>query len=320
MDIVYHYPPELLNVLVDTIPVLCRSKRDVITFFKGAGVPTGVTNDLVRKINQDKNSIRKHEIVLTVLTRLNERGEAALRERREILKRVTEFENFTSCWPTDQLKAKGLVNEVRSIVHVKDSFTRMQQERDSERRHRMEEQQAKIRAVQQNREAVAAIKADLYALFSEVNPQKRGKALEGVLNRLFKQSGVLIREAFTSTGTEGEGIVEQIDGVVEIDGDTYLVEMKWWGSPLGTGDVAQHLVRVFYRNQARGIFISTSGYTDPAISTCRDALQKAVVVLCHLEEVVLLLEREADLKQFLKDKINAAIIHKNPFFEPLKQV
>ena len=55
-------------------------------------------------------------MVRTTLTRLNERGEAALRERREILKRVTEFEDFSTCWPNDQLKAKGLVAEIRRVI------------------------------------------------------------------------------------------------------------------------------------------------------------------------------------------------------------
>lgn len=318
MTVEFQYPPELFSLLVDTIPLLCRSKQDVITFFKGAGVPSALTNDLVRKVNEDKDSIKKHEIARTVLTRLNERGDSTLVQRREVLRRVVEFESFSSCWEADQLKAKGLVAEVRHVVNVKDSFTRMTQERDDERRKRQAEQRAKEEEVRRQRENVAAIKADLFSLFSETNSHKRGKALEDVLNRLFNASGILIREAFTITGLEGEGIVEQIDGVVEIDGDVYLVEMKWWSEPLGPGDVAQHQVRVYHRGHARGIFISNSGYTPAAVSTCREGLQKSVFVLCQLEEVVMLLEKSEDLKAFLKAKINAAIIHKNPLHEPLK--
>jgi len=29
----FHYPPEILSLLVDTIPLLCRSKKDVVLFF-----------------------------------------------------------------------------------------------------------------------------------------------------------------------------------------------------------------------------------------------------------------------------------------------
>jgi len=63
--------------------------------------------------------------------------------------------------------------------------------------------------------------------------------------------------------------------------------------------------------------ISASGYTGPAIEQCREALREKVIILCTLEEIVLLLEQEKELRQFLKEKIQAAIIHKNPFFQPL---
>jgi hypothetical protein len=317
MEIVFHYPPELLNLLIDTIPRLCRFKKDVLLFFKGAGVSSSVTDDLENRLNENSTTINKFEIVRTVLTRLNERGEATLQQRREILKRVIEFEDFSTCWPSDQLKAKGLAAEIRRVVNVKDSFTRMGQEREEERRKRQAEHQAKLHEKHRQREQILLIKNDLFALFKESNPYKRGKALENVLNRLFDADGILIRESFTLTGIEGEGIVEQIDGVVEIDGNVYLVEMKWWDQPLGPGDVAQHLVRVFFRGHARGIFISNLGYTQPAITSCRDALQKSVVVLCKLEEFVFLLEKEKSIKEFLRSKINAAIVHKTPLYEPL---
>jgi len=32
-DITFHYPPELFNLLVDVVPLLNRSKQDVLVFF-----------------------------------------------------------------------------------------------------------------------------------------------------------------------------------------------------------------------------------------------------------------------------------------------
>lgn len=312
MEITYQYPPELMNLLIDAIPRICRSKKDVLLFFRGAGVSPELTKDLASRVERNKDSIKKCDIAREVLTRLNEKGEAALRERREILKRITEREDFSTCWPKDQLEAKGLVAEIRRVINVKDAFTRMNQEREAEQKKRLAEQQAKMKEAQRRRMKLAAVKRDLYSLFNERNSQKRGKALEGVLNSLFEASGILVREAFTLKGSQGEGIIEQIDGAVEIDGALYLVEMKWWHEPLGVGDVSQHLIRVYQRGQARGIIISESGYTDPAITTCKDALNDIVVVLCKLEEIVMLLEQGADLKAFFKVKIRAAIIDKNP--------
>ena len=81
-EIVHHYPPELLKLLVDTIPLLCPSKRDVLVFFKGAGVSATITADLAQKVATARDSVNKYEIVREVLVRLNDKGEATLRERR----------------------------------------------------------------------------------------------------------------------------------------------------------------------------------------------------------------------------------------------
>ena len=314
-QIIYHYPPELFNLLVDTIPLLFRGKKDVLIFFKGAGVNPKYMSDLSERVDNDRQNINKYEIVKNILVRINEEGETTVRERREILKRVTEFEDFSSCWPNDQLKAKGLVSEIRRVVNVKDSFARMQGERESERQKRIQENEMKIALLNEQNAKRAKIKNDFFSLFSETNPQKRGKALEGILNRLFEVNDILIREAFTRVGSTGEGIVEQIDGVIEIDGEIYLVEMKWWDKPLGNGEVSQHLVRVFNRQCVRGILISYSGYTSPAITMCKESLSQMVIVLCTLQEIMRILEEGGNLKELLKQKIHGALIDKNPMYE-----
>jgi hypothetical protein len=194
----------------------------------------------------------------------------------------------------------------------------MQHEREEERRLRQAEHRARLEEQQKKQNKLEAVKAEFYALFKETNPNKRGKALEKSLNGLFDASGILIRESFEVVGSRGEGIVEQIDGVVEIEGHVYLVEMKWLREPVSKGDVSIHLVRVFNREHSRGIVISASGFTEPAITVCRESLSQMLIVLCNLEEIVMLLEQGKDLKQLIKEKVNAAIIHKNPMYEPLK--
>lgn len=312
MNIIHHYPPELLKLLVDTIPLLCRSKKDVLLFFQGAGVASELMADYKHKVAVDRDSVNKYEITREILVRLNDRGEATLRERREVLKRVVECEDYSTCWPADQLKAKGLVAEIRRVVDVKDSFGRMRQEAEAERKKHLEEEKKKVAAQNDRRAKLEQVKKDLYALFGAPDPQQRGKQLEDVLNRLFRTANISVREAFTRVAPTGEGVVEQIDGVIELDGEIYLVEMKWWEKPLGTGEVSQHLVRVFTRHCARGLLISYSGFTDPAVVTCREALARMVVALCGLQEIVQLLERQDDLAEFVRKKVRAAVIDKNP--------
>lgn len=312
MDIIFHYPPELMKLLIDTIPLLNRSKNDVVLFFHGAGAPNQLMVDIRQQLKSDKESINKFEIVREILTRLNEQGEATLRVRREVLKRVVEFENFSVCWDSDRLKAKGLVAEIRDLVNVKDSFTRMKQERDKEaQRHRLEYDQ-KIRAQNQRRIKLEQIKGQFAALYSQQDPHKRGKNLETILNAVFEAYGISVRKAFTMR-VDGLGVVEQIDGVIQLDGHLYLVEMKWHQDKLGSLEVSQHLVRVYSRGDVSGMFVSASGYTNAAVLECITALAQKTVVLCDLQEFYFVLEQEKDLVEILREKVRAAILDKKPY-------
>jgi restriction system protein len=159
-DITFHYPPELFSLMVDAIPVLNKSKRDVLLCFRGAGVADAPLKDLEQRLKADKESLGKYGIARIVLDRLNARGEAALREQREVLRRIVEFTNFDACWANDQMKAKGIVASIRDIVNRKDSFTRMNQVREEERQARIAIQQKDIQAKQERAAKIAAAKQD----------------------------------------------------------------------------------------------------------------------------------------------------------------
>lgn len=318
MENTFHYPPELLGLLIETLPRLCKTKKDLLLFFEGAGVSRSLLSPYEALLKTNPDAFKKHLVTRELLAKLNENGDQSLRARREILKRITEFQDFSVCWETDRAAARGNVAQVCELVNVKDSFTRIKQERDEERRKRFAEQTASVTAEKDRKAKIEVVKEDFYALFGEHDTKKRGKALEGVLNSLFSAYGILVREAFTLKGACSEGIIEQIDGLVELDNYLYLVELKWWNKPLGVGEVAQHLVRVYNRGgQVRGIFISYSKFTQPAITTCTEASQRGTyVILCNLQEIVNLFENEGDLKKWLKEKVEAALIDKNIFYVP----
>lgn len=314
---IFHYPPELFELLVETIPLLNRSKKSVVLFFRGAGVPENLYQDISNKINIDRTSINKYEISRTILTRINEENDTYIRERRELLKRVVEFESFTNCWETDQYKAKGLVSEIRNIVNVKDTFTRMKKEKENIQAKHKAEYNKKVEEIKKRTELIETTKQQFYSLFSIDNPQKRGKKLEEVLNSIFKIYGILVREAFARKGDNKKGIIEQIDGVVEIDNQIYLVEMKWTKDKIGSDDIFAHLGRIYHRTNAHGIYISASGFSDSGIIASKEALtNNAILVLTDLEEFINILDNEKDLMQYFKAKIRKAIIDKQPYTKP----
>lgn len=304
----FHYPPEVFNLLVDTIPLLCRSKKDVVLFFQGAGIAQGDLAEVARIVDSNPSSINKYDIVRSVLTKVNARGDSGLGARREIVKRIVEFEEFSTCWPNDQLKAKGLVADLRKIVNVKDSFTRMKQERDAEREQALAGQRTMQAAAAEKRAKIEDVSKRLFALFSmDDKPQERGKLLEAVLNDLFKAYGIHVREDFRRKSPDTGTVLEQIDGVIELDGAIHLVEMKWLKVPVGMGEFSPHLSRLFLRANAHGIFIATNGYTEPVLAECKNALNLKTIFLCSLQEFVMLLQRQGDLVALLKRKSQAAI-------------
>ena len=272
-DEAYHFPPDLLEQLVNTIPLLSRSKQNVLDFFRGCGVAHATMADLQQRVTTDRKSINKYQIARTVLTRLNEGGDRSLGQRREVIKRVVEFHDFSVCWPEEQLQAKGLVASVRELVNVRDSFTRMAQERDNERREHQREQANKAEAKRRRLAERDALRQRLVSLSSITIPRQRGLAFERVLNDMFKLDGLSIREAFTLSTEDGSQVGEQIDGLVVLDGHPVLVEAKWLGKPAGVSDVSRHLVRVFNRpSSVHGLIVSASGFATPAIEECKRAL------------------------------------------------
>ncbi len=317
MNVTFHYPPELFELLVETIPCLFKYKKSVIDFLRGAGVSNSVTVDIEGQLHKDRESVNKYSIVRTVLFRLNEAGESALRERREIVKRVCEFEDFSTGWPDDQLKARGLVAEIRNLVNKHDFFRRFEQQRESELQKHREEKRREAEKLKRHRQEVQGILKEIKSLVIMDDPHSRGKRFEKVMNDLFMNSGILVREAFVLVEEPGQGITEQLDGVIELDGHIYLVEVKWRKEPVDVTEVSRHISRVLTRVDCRGLIISESGYTAPAVLVCKQAMKSAPIVLCKLEEIVMMLESEKSIKEVLKAKTHKLIIEKQPLAEVL---
>ena len=181
--------------------------------------------DLQQRVATDRAFINKYEITRTVLTRINEGGDRYLSQRRQVIKRVTEFHDFSVCWPSDQLKAKGLVASVRDLVNVRDSFTRMSHERKNERRAHLRQRAAEAEAKQVRRTQRDSLRRRLTSLRQMNNPRERGLAFEALLNEIFALDGLKVRESFTLNTEEGRA-GEQIDGLIVLDGHPVLVEAK----------------------------------------------------------------------------------------------
>jgi restriction system protein len=310
-DEAFHFQPDLLSLLVDTIPRLVRTKREVLLFFRGAGVPEVEFHDLMDLLTASPGEVNKYGLAREVLARLNAAGDPRISARREVIRRVVEFEDFTACYENERDAAKARVAEVRRLVDAKDSFTRMRIEREREREGRTADARLRLQEVADLEKRRESVRRDLFALFAEPSPYVRARGLETVLNRLFALDGIAIREAFTLTLADGT-TAEQIDGAIEVDSQLYLVEMKWRKDPVDIVEVSRHLARLFSRADCGGLVIASSGFTEPAIHECRQALRSRTIVLCGLDEIVRALENGESVEGLLRSRIRRAKLDKEP--------
>ncbi|HHW4674257.1 hypothetical protein [Xylella fastidiosa] len=93
----FHTPPELFTLRVDTIPLLCRSKQDLMLFLHRTGVAQENRAEVQQSVDVDHHSITKFAIVRHILTKVNTRGDNGLPARRDIVKRIAELESFELC-------------------------------------------------------------------------------------------------------------------------------------------------------------------------------------------------------------------------------
>ncbi len=92
-----------------------------------------------------------------------------------------------------------------------------------------------------------------------LEPRARGFAFERFLRELFDANGLVARASFRLVG-------EQIDGSFELSAETYLLEAKWHGPPIGAADLHAFNGKVEEKAAwARGVFVSNSGFTEDGL-------------------------------------------------------
>jgi hypothetical protein len=192
IDVAFHYPPDVFDAVVDAVPLLTRGKHDVTLFFRGCGVDRAFLARIDKRIDEEPR-FSKYHISREILAHVNELGDPGLGQRRQILMRLSEFDEFSSCYPDNQMKARGAVATVAQLVNKKDSFTRLQDEREQDLKRHRDAQRAEAARKEAGRKHREQVKADPFALFGQQDPHRRGKALEGVLNRLFETEHILVR-------------------------------------------------------------------------------------------------------------------------------
>jgi hypothetical protein len=127
------------------------------------------------------------------------------------------------------------------------------------------------------------------------NRQEAGLRFEKILNRLFRISNLAPREPFRIVG-------EQVDGLFELDHETYIVEEKWEKCLLPEADLLVLRGKIEGRSTyTRGVFIALNGITDQATQAITRGKQPIFFVIDGYD-LVMVLSEQTTLLELLRQK------------------
>jgi hypothetical protein len=154
-----------------------------------------------------------------------------------------------------------------------------------------------------NRQKIAKIKANLLEV-TTLAPQARGYAFEVFLKGLFDAFGLAAQEPFRQRG-------EQIDGSFQLGSETYLLEAKWHGHPIGVAELHTFHGKIEQKAAwTRGLFISNSGFTEDGLT----AFGRGKRIICmDGYDLYEMLDREIPVNQVPERKVRRAAETGSPF-------
>lgn len=112
-------------------------------------------------------------------------------------------------------------------------------------------------------------------------PAKRGYELENLFIKLMEISSIFVERGYSIQG-------EQFDCAIKYDGCYYLIELKWTADKSDPKEIGHFSYKVDGKMNARGLFISMTGYTDGVLSTLPIGKKLNMILLDgnHLANVI----------------------------------
>jgi len=140
---------------------------------------------------------------------------------------------------------------------------------------------------------------DALLVIEKLPPQQKGFQFEHLLNNLFNMFGLQPRGSFRLVG-------EQIDGSLDFENHTYLIEAKFQTKPVGQDDLLVFREKVEGKaTWSRGIFISISGFTEDGLVAFSKGRPTNLIAI-NGQDLYFILDGEMSLDQVISLKARHA--------------
>ncbi len=192
-----------------------------------------------------------------------------------------------------QQKYQEAVAALATLQKQVGPYRQLRSEAQEADRHRREED-ARNAVQRATREKLVELKQLLYELAAEADHQKRGYALEKLLNRLFALYDIDAKASFRIIG-------EQLDGGFTFENTEYLFEAKWRDEKSNVADLDSFAGKIGRKlENTLGLFLSVNGFHDSAIKTYSQ--NRPVLFLMDGSDLSAVLEDRIGLPELLTRK------------------
>lgn len=250
----------MLDVFTEEVEVLIKDGIANLYWYKGdlhkawlrSGVLPTARDEILRLKTNDGQELSKRRQMDELYERLRTgEYERRLEVSRNFVRILIEQTIFTP-----QSEKHRIEVAERSSLKLRELIRRQ----DADREYK---ETIRTSAAKATRETYDSKLSELRTKFAEAHdlePQKRGYALESIFTDLMRLSGIPVEEPFRIVG-------EQLDGAIKYDGHYYLLELKWTEGKSDPKEIGHFFYKVEGKMQARGLFVSMSGFTEGAIAT-----------------------------------------------------
>jgi len=285
-----HFHADQLRQIKETVRFVFWTKRELRALFGRCGVPSSVLGC----VNWDDVT---WNIVDEVLETLNasQLGIGPLRKIADETLRFPDGKHLS--WA-----GKDRVEDAtQSLAELRRLIGEHEEAKDRLERERRAREAARTSA--KNGQAFTAKLAELcaayLALIVESDPNRRGIALEGLLNSLFDLYDLASAGSFRRVG-------EQIDGALRLDNKNCLCEAKWQLEPVNLVDLRDLDAAVGTTLETTlGLYISINGFSPQALTAYLQGNRPKLVCMDGTD-LMLVLEGRIRLDDLLRRKIDLA--------------
>lgn len=282
------------DAILEAVAVFYWYKSDQERFLRH------VLRDHPMILSQLSFGIPKRQVASQLVTVLQSNEDRYQTAAIDLIERLATFdEGFTHLKRLEGGSAK--VAEAQAALAAVQAVTGQNRKLIEEReqvRERIEKEGSAAELRRSYDAVLAELLGEFLQMFAMMDVQQRGRRLEGLLERLFALHDLEPRASYSLEH-------EQIDGAFTFRTDDYLLEAKWWASPVDPKELNHFRAKVESKAaNTLGLCISISGFTPAAIAK---QSERSPLLLMDGADLHAVLDRRISLTEVLERKRRYAV-------------